>query len=337
MGEGAKRVRIILVFFLTPSGAASAWIRGTLAAKRERDPAEDSLPMNYNPYAAPQAPPPPAPPGAAMGNPQPWEIGEVFAQAWNVLKVHWAVLVFAPLVAGIIVAAPSLAALVVGLTADLKGAPSLTTGLGTNVASFVVQVVVQAFFDVGLTRIQLTAARGNVPTFNDLFAGGPLFFPMLGLTVLHALAVTLGCLCFLVPGLIVHYGLWLASYFLVDSNVGVIDSMRASWKATEGQRLPLFVLSMVAATVNMAGTMVCCVGGLVTAPLTAVAAAIVFLRITGQATPLLPPFSPAGAQYPHPGYGPPPPGGYGGPPPGGGGYGPPPGGGYGPPGGSYPR
>ena len=275
--------------------------------------------MNYNPYAAPQAPPPPAPAGATMGSPQPWEIGEVFAQAWNILKVHWVVLAFAPFLAGIVVAAPSAGAFVLELGADMKGPPSLANGIGANVASFVVQVILQAFFDVGLTRIQLTAARGSVPTFNDLFAGGPLFFPMLGLTVLHGLAVTLGCLCLIVPGLIIHYGLWLASYFLVDTNAGVVDSMRASWKATEGQRLQLFVLSMVAATLNLAGTMMCCVGALVTAPLTAVAAAIVYLRITGQATPALPSFHPAGAHYPHPGYG-----------------GPPPGGGYGPPGGPYP-
>jgi len=63
--------------------------------------------MNYNPYAPPQAAPPPA--GGAMvyaGAQQPWEIGEVLSAAFEAFKPNWVVLVFSYIVMIIMVYIP---------------------------------------------------------------------------------------------------------------------------------------------------------------------------------------------------------------------------------------
>ncbi|HEY2513818.1 MAG TPA: hypothetical protein VGI39_23280, partial [Polyangiaceae bacterium] len=58
--------------------------------------------MNYNPYAAPQAPPPPVAGPMQGGAQQPWEIGEVLGSAWEIFKRNWAVLVFTSLLGSLI-------------------------------------------------------------------------------------------------------------------------------------------------------------------------------------------------------------------------------------------
>ena len=45
--------------------------------------------MNYNPYVPPQAGPPQAPGPQQAGGPQPWEIGEVLTNAWEIYKANW--------------------------------------------------------------------------------------------------------------------------------------------------------------------------------------------------------------------------------------------------------
>ena len=176
----------------------------------------------------------------------------------------------------------------------------------------------------------LAAARGETPQFATLFSGGARFLPFFGLTLLSYLAYGIGFLLLVVPAIILVCGLWAASFFLVDANLGVVDSFKASWEVTKGQRGAYFVFAIVGGLLQAAGILACCVGILATLPIFFVAQAIVFLRMTGRGAPALPAagFGPPGG--PPPGYGGPPPGyggpppGYGGPPPGGGGYGGPP-------------
>jgi hypothetical protein len=294
--------------------------------------------MNYNPYAAPQAAPPPAAAPQA-GSPQPWEIGEVFAQAWNVFRIHWVTLAFAFFLMSLCGSGPSYVWAAVDAARGATGVEALGSRTG---GSQIINLAITSFFQVGLIRMFLSALRGNTPNFADLFSGGPKFLPMFGLQLLMGLACGLGLVFLLVPGIILYCGLFISSYYLVDADLGVSDALKASWDATSGQRLPIFFLSLCQFGLNLAGLCACCVGVFATAPLTMLVTAIVFLRISGRggAAPL-PPFA-QGQGYPPAGYGPPggaPPGGYGGPPPGGappggGGYGPPPGGGgggYGPP------
>jgi hypothetical protein len=294
--------------------------------------------MNYNPYAPPQAGPPPQlqqPQGVGVA--QPWEIGEVIGAAFEAFKVNWVVLVFAHLLGGILAAVPSFIPVILVVAGVIDVGSGEYWGIYS--ASMVVAITVDAFLYVGLWRIALAAARGQRPDFGLLFSGGDRFLPMLGAFWLLILAIGAGYILLVVPGVILALGLYMSVLFVIDQNMGPIDAMKASWNATQGYKARLFVFGLVAFGMVIAGYIACFVGVFAVIPILSVASAIIYLRLSGRGAPPPPPMyglpAPgfAGGGYPGQPYGPP--GGYGGPQ-GGGGYGGPPGGGYGgPPGGGY--
>jgi uncharacterized membrane protein len=289
--------------------------------------------MNYNPYAAPQAAPLQAQGTAPVGAPQPWEVGEVLSRAWEIYKLHWGVLTGALAVFVLCAFVPF--GVLGGILGATGNGPGTDTYTGASGGMQILAQMIQAFFMIGLYRMFLAAARGETPQFATLFSGGPRFLPYFGLTILLLLIYGFGFILLLVPGIILSCGLWASGFFIADTNIGVIDSLKSSWEATKGHKGQYFIFTLVGGLLQIAGLLACCFGLLVTGPIFFLAQAIIFLRITGRGAAMA---TPAAAGYggyggPPPGYGGPP----GGPPPGGGGYGgPPPGappGGYGPPGG----
>jgi len=288
--------------------------------------------MNYNPYAAPQAPGPQQPAPGQGGMPQPWELNEVLSQAWAAVKANWAVLIAAFVIATIAAAGPGQVPRLMTATGALEA--NSIAFFGVSGGTTIVGIVVGAFFRVGLVRINLAAARGQKPNFADLFSGGPLFLRMVGLQLLLMVAYLVGCAAFVVGMVFVALALCLADYYAVDANMGVIDAMKASYEATKGNRGNIFVFGLVVFGISLVGMLACCVGVLVAGAVASVAMAIIYTRLSGRGGAAAPPQPMAPQGYPPAGGGYPPQGGAGGgyPPPGGGGYGPPPGGGgYGPP------
>ncbi|MBN9167545.1 MAG: hypothetical protein BGO98_33855 [Myxococcales bacterium 68-20] len=282
---------------------------------------------NYNPYAytSPQSPPQPARPAA--GAPQPWQIGEVIGHAWNMFKPSWPTLVLTQLLSGLLSGIPNY---VPGILVATRAVEMHSTEYWTiySVCVFI-GLVVAAFFTGGMVKVWCSAARGQTPQFGDMFAGGSRFLPLLAVLFLTLLAVLLGYVLLIVPGIIIGLGVAFAQFYVVDQNMGPIDAMKASWKATKGHKGNIFLFGLVSMLIAFAGYAACCVGGLVSVPLVMVAFATVYTRLSGTAARFddAPPppqggygyyGSPGGFGGP-PGYGPPPGGfgGYGGPPPGG--------------------
>ncbi len=289
----------------------------------------------YNPYAAPQAAPlvPTGPmPGGGSG-PQPWEIGEVLGHAWNVFKPNWATLVFSQLLAGILGSIPNyIPTLLVAVHQLEENTTEYWIVYGVCLVAGL--LLVNTFFQVGLTRICLAAARQQSPQFGDLFNGLGRYLPLLAASTLTFLVAFVGYLFFVVPGVILLLGLSLTSYYVVDQNMGPIEAMKASWAATTGHKGNLFLFGLLGGLMFIGGCAACYFGIFVAMAVMMVASSTIYLRLSGMWG------AGTSVAYGPPGYGPPaggggyePPGGGGfGPPPGGGGFGPPPGGGgYGPP------
>ena len=289
--------------------------------------------MNYNPYAAPQAAPPP-PPGAIQGTgqPQPWEIGDVLGVAWEAFKANWTVMVFSYFLTLVISYIPMIVPAVLVTTGAVE--PNSTEYYGALAPCYFVFWTILMFFYPGLMRIWVGAARGQQPQFGELFSGASRFLPMFGAMTLLMLAVYVGMIFLIVPGVILGLGLMLAPYYVAEANMGVIEALKTSWSATSGHKGKLFLFGLVAWLISILGYVGCCVGIFVAIPTVATAGAVIYLRLSGRGAPPAMYGGPPGYGGAPPGY-PPQGGGYGGPPPGGGGYGPPGGGGGygGPPGG----
>jgi hypothetical protein len=239
--------------------------------------------VDYNPYAAPQTPDDrPSPGGGPDGQPQPWDVGDVLGAGWNAISNHWPVLVFAPFVAGLIASIPSFIPVVLLLSHTVK--PNSSEYWTAYAICTTLGLIASTFFQVGMTKMYVTAARGQTPEFGDIFSGGPRFLPMLGATLLAFLAVMLGYVLLIIPGVILAIGLCLTHFYVVDAELGPIDAMSASWNATRGHKLQLFLFGLVAFCVGTLGFMACCLGFYVALPLIMVALATIYLRLSGRAS-----------------------------------------------------
>ncbi len=237
-----------------------------------------NVPSGHNPYA------PPVAAGAAStqwaaGAPLDWEIGEVLAQAWGIFKQHALVLVLAPIIVQVI-------SQVVGFAIQLPMAAvgdSVVLLVVLGVVAFVAQMGVAMFFAVGLTRLFVGAARGETPEFGVLFSGGDRILPVGLCQLLLGLAVGIGMVLLIVPGIIAALGLMFGLYYCVDRSMGPVESLRTSWDATQGQRGKLFLYGLACVGLVLLGVLACIVGILVAYPLILLGTAIIYTRLSGTA------------------------------------------------------
>jgi uncharacterized membrane protein len=254
--------------------------------------------VNYNPYAPPQAPATPPPPPGGFGAAQPWTAKEAITVAWERFKVHGGVLVLAHLTyttATMIFAQVS--NVFVWTHAVDVNTPAYFGVLGGGT---VVTQVLSAFFNVGLMRMWLDAARGVPPKFETLFSGADRFLPMLGLNFLFGAAVLVGCALLIVPGVLLMLTYQLAPYYVVEGRLGPVAAMQKSWESSAGHRGELFLLSLGGVALVLLGVLMCCTGWLVTVPVYSVATAVAFTRITGMSVAPLQPQGPVQPPYPGP-------------------------------------
>jgi uncharacterized membrane protein len=96
-------------------------------------------------------------------------------------------------------------------------------------------------------------------------------------SLLLALAVFAGLLLFVVPGIIVALGFQLFLYTLVDQDLGPIESLRESWRLTDGHKLALFIVNVVMTCLAIAVTCVTCgIGYLAAIPILSLAQSVIY-------------------------------------------------------------
>jgi len=176
-------------------------------------------------------------------------------------------------------------AIVGGLTASGSVDQSLIMliNVGGTLVNYLIGLVVQAFILGGVVQFTLRVARGEKPDFGVVFAGGRYFAPMLGATLLYTLGVGVGFAACLVPGLFLFAG-WVAySAFIVDKGLGAIESLKASWQATQPYRTNIIVYALLSFLVVFAGALACCIGALlVSFPVLMIGNAYLYLKLIGE-------------------------------------------------------
>ena len=236
----------------------------------------------YNPYQPPthQDFPNMQPgPGGLEGEPLPWDASSALSVGWDRVKTWWPVLVFAPLVVGVISQGVSYGLMSVQAGMDPSTAPLM--GLVTSV----VELVLGAFFGVGMLRIFISAIRGQSPSFGTLFSGGDRFLPMLGTQLLYGLAIGLGFLALIIPGIILALGLAMAPYLCVDQNMSPVDALKASWDMMKGNKVNLFGFGLLAGLMCLVSILALFVGLFVAVAVTYAAYAWIYLRLRGENVP----------------------------------------------------
>lgn len=145
-----------------------------------------------------------------------------------------------------------------------------------QVVSFVLGFVI----DAGLIYVMLRLHDGKDAKLEHLFSQYPITFQYFVATAAYTLMVLAGALFLIVPGIYLGLRYQFFSYFLVDKNASIADSFKESAKITEGQKWQLFRFGLALIGVNILGLLVFVVGLFVTVPLSMLATAYVYRKLS---------------------------------------------------------
>jgi len=139
------------------------------------------------------------------------------------------------------------------------------------------------FLALGLIRAALAVTRGETPEVGMLFQGMG-FGPYIVASIIFGIAVAIGFVLCIVPGIIVAIVYGFYGYVILDENQqSPIDALKRSADITRGHRGELFLLGLALLGINIVGALLCLVGLLFTHGITAVAIAHAYRTLKGQA------------------------------------------------------
>ncbi len=155
---------------------------------------------------------------------------------------------------------------------------ALALSIIIDIATWVLQLVI----GMGLIRIALTFCDNEKGRFSDLFSQYRLFFKYLFGSILYTLIVLGGLILLIIPGIYFGIRFCFYHYFIVDKKVGVIESLKRSWRITEGSVWNLFLFNLLLVIINLLGVLCLLVGLFATIPVTMMATAFVYRKLLAQ-------------------------------------------------------
>lgn len=156
-------------------------------------------------------------------------LGHLFARSWPRFKENlW-----------LLVGAFTLYAILISLGSETWD------GDGGSGLLRLVAFVISGPLAAGLYWMMLKVQRDEPAEFADLVAGFSEFGRAFGVYVLTSIAVIIGLILLIVPGVLLAVGLWPALFLVMDDDRDVMDTLSKAWEMTKGHRLQLFLLGVV--------------------------------------------------------------------------------------------
>ncbi len=153
--------------------------------------------------------------------------------------------------------------------------------LGIVVGTWGLDFLVSTFLTLGLLRIFLHAVYGQ-PAHLSMLVGEVERYPAaLATYVLVSLATTAGLVLLLVPGIIIAIAMAFAVHLQLDRNLGVLESLTASYELTDGHKGNLFGTMLLIGLVL--GVLSCFTFGLastLTPPLLTLVSVVLYQSVT---------------------------------------------------------
>ncbi|MGH8526063.1 MAG: hypothetical protein ACREXY_18235 [Gammaproteobacteria bacterium] len=199
------------------------------------------------------------------------DAGEAIRHGWDATKANFNSLVVLVIVAGLLTGIPS-------WIAETLKEPSPGLSFLFRLMGFVMSMLL----GIGALRVSLRLHDGQPVSLQDLFiADWPLFWRYILATLLYSLAVGVGLILFVIPGVVLGVRYVLYGYFVLERGARPVEALRQSATATEGVRWEIFLLMLLLLVLNVLGAALLLVGLLFTIPLTYLTGAWVYRRLTG--------------------------------------------------------
>ncbi len=136
------------------------------------------------------------------------------------------------------------------------------------------------FLEIGLIKIVLKLVDGMKAEFAELWAYPKYFVNLLASSILFFIIVGVGFILLIVPGIYLALRLQFYSYYVVDKNAGITDSLKMSWEKTRGKVFDLFLFALLLIALNILGALALLVGLLVTIPVSFVAVTLLYRKLS---------------------------------------------------------
>lgn len=140
----------------------------------------------------------------------------------------------------------------------------------------IINQIISVFLNLGLIRVCLNLVSGKTADVTQLFGEGSKLLRAVLAAILFGLAVAVGIVLLIVPGIYValRYGQFL--YAIVDKDLSIGDAFRYSGELTKDKIMSLFVYAILSILVVIAGFLVFCVGFFIAFPVVTLSAAVVY-------------------------------------------------------------
>jgi phage FluMu protein Com len=150
--------------------------------------------------------------------------------------------------------------------------------------SWLAELFIYSLLLAGQAVFFLRIARGQPAALADFFSGWRWALHAFLVCFLARVAVIIGLVLLVVPGVIVALMLSQAIYLVVDRNAHVGDALQSSQRLTHGHRLELFGLCLIVGFLVLVTVLFTCGAAIIVLlPWIGVLRAVVYLRLTGQA------------------------------------------------------
>lgn len=149
------------------------------------------------------------------------------------------------------------------------------------VGNFLSEILALAF-GLGITNLALRFSNHENVALSDFFSKFNRFGTYILATALYWLAVAVGLILLIVPGIIIAVRFSLYPYFIIDQNLGVIASLEKSWESVKGATWKVFCFSLVSTLIILLGLLLLGVGIFITFPVAIIAQALLYRTLWNQ-------------------------------------------------------
>jgi uncharacterized membrane protein len=146
---------------------------------------------------------------------------------------------------------------------------------------------IQLFLSLGFTKIMLLLVQDKFVEVADMFNNFRPFLSYFIANFLYGIAVALGTLLLIIPGIFIAIRFQFFPYFILEENVSSFTALQKSYYLSQNLTFELFLFGVVVIALNIAGILFFGIGVILTYPLTTMATATIYKSLTeaGQTIP----------------------------------------------------
>ncbi|MBI3980469.1 DUF975 family protein [Candidatus Microgenomates bacterium] len=198
-----------------------------------------------------------------------FSVSEALSFGWEKVKANFLFFILLMIVSFV---GPNLFYMIKGLL----GLDSAFYNLAFSLASWILSIIIS----MGVLKIYLKVVDGQPYKLEDILSTAHLWLKYLIGSILYVVIVMIGLLLLIVPGIILAVKYQYLMYLVIDEELGPLEALGKSGRITNGNKFNLFIWGLIMALVNAVGVLAFFVGLFVTIPLTSVASAYVYRKLS---------------------------------------------------------